>query len=136
MWAATNALNNVTLYARKSGDWGVHLLGHVLSFLYDTPHGASLSIIYPAWMKCMESRACERIELLGSGLFGTSDVDGTIQALKSFFTAIGSPIRCQDAGIDPSCEQEILQLMNQNESGGLHYALTDEERSRILNYTW
>ncbi len=51
MWAATNALNNMTMYGRVSGDWGVHALGHVLSFLYDTPHGASLSIMYPAWMK-------------------------------------------------------------------------------------
>ena len=47
MWAATNALNNTTIYGRQSGDWGVHAFGHVLSFLYDTAHGATLSIIYP-----------------------------------------------------------------------------------------
>jgi alcohol dehydrogenase YqhD (iron-dependent ADH family) len=42
MWAATNALNGLTSYGRTSGDWGVHGLGHILSLLYDTPHGASL----------------------------------------------------------------------------------------------
>ena len=41
MWAATTALNNTTMHGKKSGDWGVHRMGHVLSFLYDTPHAAS-----------------------------------------------------------------------------------------------
>ncbi len=132
MWAATNALNNMTMYGRKSGDWGVHALGHTLSFLYDTPHGASLSIMYPAWMKVMENRAKERIEFLGKALFGVSNVDQTIQALKALFSGLGSPVKCQEAGIDPSQKDEILQLMNQNKSGGIHFMLSDEERAKIL----
>ena len=56
MWAATNALNGLTSFGRANGDWGVHALGHVLSFLYDTPHGATLSIVYPAWLKKMKER--------------------------------------------------------------------------------
>ena len=34
MYAATMALNNLTMYGRESGDWGVHSIGHVLSVLY------------------------------------------------------------------------------------------------------
>ena len=56
MYAATNALNNLTFYGRKSGDWGVHSIGHVLSVLYDIPHGASLSIAYPAWLRLHQDR--------------------------------------------------------------------------------
>lgn len=136
MWAATNALNNMTMYARKSGDWGVHTLGHTLSFLYDTPHGASLSIMYPAWIKVMGSRARDRIELLGKELFGVSDVEQTSQAFKELFAGLGSPVTCQEAGIDPSKKEEILQLMNQNKSGGLHFGLSDEERKEILDLTF
>ena len=136
MWAATNALNNLTMYGRKSGDWGVHALGHTLSFLYDTPHGASLSIMYPVWMKAMENRASKRIEFLGRELFGVSDVDQTSRALKTLFSDLGSPVKCQEAGIELSQKEEILQLMNQNKSGGIHYRLSDEERKEILDATF
>jgi alcohol dehydrogenase YqhD (iron-dependent ADH family) len=136
MWAATNALNNMTMYGRRSGDWGVHALGHTLSFLYDTPHGASLSIIYPAWLKTMGIRAGERIEFLGRELFGVSDVDLTSLAFKDLFSDLGSPVKCQDAGIDPSQKGEILQLLNQNKSGGIHFALTDDERKEIIDSTF
>ena len=136
MWAATNALNNTTMYGRVSGDWGVHALGHVLSFLYDTPHGASLSIIYPAWMKTMRNRAKDRIELLGNELFGTPDVEKTIQGFKTFFSSLGSPVRCQDSGIDISSREEIHDLMNRNRAEGMHHKLSDTERDEILNQMW
>jgi len=44
MLDATLALNGITSYGKKGGDWGVHAMGHELSLLCDTPHGASLSI--------------------------------------------------------------------------------------------
>lgn len=134
MWAATNALNNLTMYGRSSGDWGVHALGHVLSFLYDTPHGATLSIMYPAWMKVMKVRAKERIEKLGLELFGTSSADETIEAFEAFFTLLDSPAKCTDAGIDASHRNEILEMMNRNQSQGLHHQLSDKEREKILAY--
>ncbi len=92
MWAATCALNNMTMYGRTSGDWGVHAFGHTLSFLYDTPHGATLSIMYPAWMKALRERAGDRIIELGKALFNVSNVDETIENLTSFFITLGSPV--------------------------------------------
>jgi alcohol dehydrogenase YqhD (iron-dependent ADH family) len=136
MWAATNALNNTTTYGRVSGDWGVHALGHVLSFLYDTPHGASLSIMYPAWMRTMRTRAKERIEQLGKELFHTTDVDGTIKALETFFISLGSPVRCQDSGIPESGREEILELFDRNRASGVHFELSAAERKEILGYVW
>ncbi|PLW93045.1 MAG: NADH-dependent alcohol dehydrogenase, partial [Marinilabiliales bacterium] len=50
MYAATCALNEITMFGRVSGDWGVHNVGHVFSLLYDIPHGATLSAVYPAWL--------------------------------------------------------------------------------------
>jgi alcohol dehydrogenase YqhD (iron-dependent ADH family) len=133
MWAATNALNNMTIYGRESGDWGVHALGHVFSFLYDTPHGASLSVIYPAWMKIMSHRAQERILKLGRELFNATSVDDTIQSFKDLFTQLGSPVTCQAAGIEASCRQEILDLMNRNKAEGMNHKLSNEEREKILD---
>jgi len=136
MWAATNALNNMTIYGRESGEWGVHALGHVLSFLYDTPHGASLSVIYPAWMKIMSNRAEERILKLGRELFNTTSIDDTIQSFKDLFSQLGSPVNCQEAGIEASCRQEILDLMIRNKAEGMNYKLSDAEREKILDHVF
>lgn len=132
MWAATNALNNLTIYGRNSGDWGVHALGHVLSFLYDTPHGATLSIIYPAWLKVLKHRAGDRIEQIGAAIFGSTSADDAIEKFEDFFSALGSPIRCQELSIDESKGPEILALMNRNRAGGMHHSLTGEERASIV----
>jgi len=132
MWAATCALNNLTIYGRESGDWGVHALGHVLSFLYDTAHGATLSIMYPAWMKVLKERAGDRIRKLGLDLWGLSTENETIHAFESFFETLGSPVKCQEAGIDPGQKGEILTLMNQQNAGGLKYRLSDKERADLL----
>lgn len=134
MWAATNALNNLTIYGRTSGDWGVHALGHVLSFLYDTPHGATLSIIYPAWLKVMAERSRERISQIGEALFGAGSVSETFESFEALFSSLGSPIRCQDASIDEANRAEILALMNKNRAGGVHHPLSDEERKAVVNH--
>ena len=134
MWAATMALNNTTIYGRVSGDWGVHALGHVLSFLYDTPHGATLSIFYPAWMSLLKDRAGERIIQLGSELFGVDTVDETIASFASYFKSLGSPVRCQEAGIEETTKADILELMNRNRAEGLNYPLSDKEREKLVEY--
>ncbi|MBE9517445.1 MAG: iron-containing alcohol dehydrogenase, partial [Bacteroidetes bacterium] len=132
MWAATNALNNTTMYGRVSGDWGVHAFGHVLSFLYDTAHGATLSIIYPAWMRVLEERAGDRIIQLGKELFGVSTANETIKALKAYFKSLGGPVTCQEAGIDEGRKEEILKLMNTNQAEGINYKFSMEERELLL----
>lgn len=134
MWAATCALNNLTIYGRESGDWGVHALGHVLSFLYDTAHGATLSIIYPAWMKVLKERAGDRILQLGNELWGTSTVDQSIEALESFFKSLGCPLKCQEVGIEVERKEEILSLMNTQKAGGMNFSLSDQEREELLGY--
>ena len=136
MWAATNALNNTTTHGRTSGDWGVHALGHILSFLFDTPHGATLSIIYPAWMKVLKERAGDRIRLLGRELFGQSTVEKTIAEFEVFFTSLGSPIKCQEASIDESNASEILALLNRNRAEGLNFKLSDSEREEVVTYVF
>jgi alcohol dehydrogenase YqhD (iron-dependent ADH family) len=134
MWAATNALNGLTGYGRSYGDWGVHAIGHVLSFLYDTPHGATLSIAYPAWLKCMKNKIPERISKLGEHLFNDSSVDSVIERLEVFFKSIGSPVRLTETGLTNKNRTEILDLMNKQHTSGRHYLLDDKDRQKIVDY--
>lgn len=134
MLDATMALNGLTSYGKTSGDWGVHGLGHELSFLYDLPHGATLSIAYPAWLRLQSERIPQRIQKLGKGLFGTSDLEKTIEKLEAFFSSLGSPIRTIETGIGASKKQEILNQMNKNKVSGMHHALDDDDRAKLVDW--
>ncbi len=136
MYAATMALNNLTMYGRISGDWGVHSIGHVLSVLYDVPHGASLSIAYPAWMKMNKDRAGDRIMQLGENLFGVSSADETISALEAYFTSINSPVRLSETSYGAYDKEEIIKTMASNHVSGAHYRLSEEDYRELISLMW
>ena len=132
MYAATMALNGLTLYGRESGDWGVHDIGHTLSVLFDTPHGASLSIAYPAWLKIQKDKMPDRIAQLGEAVFGASTADETIESLEKFFQTLNSPVRLNEAGIGSDQKQLITETMIKNKVRGANFKITDEEKARIV----
>lgn len=123
MYSATMALNGTTLHGRSGGDWGVHSAGHVLSLLFDIPHGASLSIMYPAWLKLIAQENPERIILLGKELFNEVDPMTIIQKLENFFVSIDCPIRLYDIGIPIDNKPKIVDSMNHNKVNGNNYQL-------------
>jgi len=133
MYAATNALNNLLLYGRESGDWGVHSIGHVFSVLYDVPHGASLSIAYPAWLKLQQDRIPGRIAELGKNIFNTSNANDTIAELESFFEAIGSPVRLGTTGISSTQKNNIIQNMIDKEVEGSHHKLSHQDYDTLID---
>ncbi len=131
MWAATNALNGLTAYGKTIGDWGVHAIGHILSYLYDTPHGATLTIASLAWMKMQKERIPDRITKLGEHLFGTKTPEDTISRLTEFFQSIGCPVNLEDIRIGKDKKEEILNLMIRNQVDGIVHKLSDEDREKI-----
>lgn len=132
MYAATNALNNLTSYGRKNGDWGVHSLGHVLSVLYDIPHGATLSVVYMAWLRYHLKKFPGRIAELGKNLFGVNSPEESIQALENFFILIHSPVRLSEVGIDAADKgEEIIQTWIAKRAGGNNHKF-DEAGYREL----
>lgn len=132
MYAATNALNGLTMYGRESGDWGVHAIGHTISVLYDTPHGATLSIVYPAWLKLHKDRIPERISELGKNIFGTDNVDDTITSLEKYFKNLGSPVRLEDAGVSIDKKQELVETMKANKVGGAHHQFSFDDMEKLV----
>ena len=133
MFAATMALNGISMYGRSTGDWGVHSTGHCLSLLYDIPHGASLTIVYPAWMKYFKNKIGERINLLGSELFhGTLSTDESIDRIEAFFRLIGCPTRLSDLGISGDLEQLIYESMVINKVSGANMKMTAEDYPTLI----
>jgi len=132
MYDATMALNLLTSNGKAGGDWGVHGMGHILSLLYEVPHGASLSIIFPAWMKALKLRAGDRIAHLGNHVFGTDDVDKTIQAFEDFFRLIGSPTRLSDVGIGIDKYDNIITHWIRNKAEGGNFILSSADYQAIM----
>jgi len=136
MYAATCALNGLTVYGRTSGDWAVHDMGHVLSLLYDIPHGATLSVVYPAWMKRMKDRIPERIAELGKNLFNAGSAEETILSFEKYLKTIESPIRMNEIGLGIEKKAEILATMESCKVNGSNLKLEKEDVEKIVEFMY
>lgn len=136
MYAATLALNGITLNGRASGEWGVHEIGHVLSALYDVPHGASLSVAYPAWLKTVKEQIPERIQHLGRNLFGVNSVNDTIDELEKFFRRIGSPVTLAELKVNGNgnSHKQIIDALIKNKVNGSAITLSEQDYHILLTY--
>jgi alcohol dehydrogenase YqhD (iron-dependent ADH family) len=106
MWAATIAHNGLLGMGRVE-DWGSHKLGHEISAIYGVAHGATMSVIFPAWLKYVYKKNVERFEQFAVRVFGidafsrlqeSTAVRG-IEELKNFYRNIGLPVSLKDLGI-------------------------------------
>lgn len=132
MYAATAALNGMTSYGKGIGDWGVHSFGHVLSLLYDIPHGASLSIVYPAWLKFHLEKLDAKINKFGLSVFGTRNAADAIMALEQFFSSISCPVNLAQAGIGSDKKPEILKALIHNKVEGVHQKFNPKQLESLL----
>jgi len=109
MWAGSLAHNNI-FGTGRIGDWASHPISHEISALFDTTHGASLSIIFPAWMRYNIHEDTARFARFAAKVWG---VDGAfydleqaalegIFRMKNYFRSIGLPVSFADAKIDVS----------------------------------
>lgn len=121
MYAATLALNGITTQGKVSGDWGVHASGHILSLLYDIPHGASLTIVYPAWMRLFKTEIGSRIADLGSAMFGEKlDPDQAIERIEAFFISLDCPVKLRDMNVPNPSVKDIIEAMEIGKVNGMN----------------
>jgi len=132
LWASTCALNGLTFYGRKSGDWGAHDIGHILSLLYGTPHGESLSIVYPAWMKYNSNKLNDRILWLGKEIFNVKTINKTIRTFENLFEELGCPTKLTQTGINNSKKKEIIDLLIKNNATGMAIKLDSKDLENIM----
>lgn len=109
MWSATLALNGLTTAGIGNYEFPNHMMGHSLSALYDIAHGASLSIVFPAWLKYNESNISERLANFGKAVFNKTNSKDTITAFEEYFHEIGAPIRLKEVNIDKTDIDKIAE---------------------------
>lgn len=114
MWAATVSHNDL-LGTGRASDWVSHFIGMEMSAIYDSTHGATLSVITPAWMKYVYTYNVERFAQFAVRVFGVEyDVENPaitaeqgIAQLQHFFEEIGAPTHLGQIGIDESRLREM-----------------------------
>ncbi|MDR0315744.1 MAG: iron-containing alcohol dehydrogenase [Treponema sp.] len=116
MWAGALAHNNL-LGTGRIGDWGSHQIGHEVSALFDTTHGAVLSILFPAWIQYNIKEDTPRLARFAEKVWG---VDGAfydpeqaakegVFRMKHFFRSIGLPVSFAEAKIDAAKIPEMAK---------------------------
>ncbi len=96
-WAATCAING---WASPGDAWTpIHQVGHVLTSLYKVPHGASLSILMPAWMEVLSDKKKNQYYRFATNVMQVNTLDKTqeqvikegITLFTEFLKRIGVP---------------------------------------------
>lgn len=116
MWASTIAHNGILGTGRKE-DWASHKLGHQLSALYGITHGASLSIIMPAWMKYVYKSNIDRFAQFAVRVFNIdADFENKeltalrgIAELEKYFKELGLPNSLAEENIPSDAFEEMAK---------------------------
>lgn len=116
MWAGTVAHNDL-LSTGRIGDWASHQIGHEIGAKYDVAHGATLTIICPAWMKYVYKHDIDRfkqfaLRVMGVDAKGLNDEEIALKGiaeLKAFFASLGLPTSLNDVNVDESSIDEMAQ---------------------------
>jgi alcohol dehydrogenase YqhD (iron-dependent ADH family) len=140
MWAATVSHNDI-LGTGRVGDWASHWIGMAMGAIYDTTHGATLSILTPAWMKHVYLEAVPRFAQFAVRVFGIEydpeypEITARlgISALESFFNEIGVPTRLDQVEIlgDSNFEEMARRLIKYGTRGCIK-CLAEEDVVQIL----
>ncbi|MGN0158310.1 MAG: iron-containing alcohol dehydrogenase [Brotaphodocola sp.] len=95
-WAGSLSHNGLTGLGGKP-DFAVHQLGHELSAMFDTAHGASLSTVWGAWALTVYQAKPARFARYARNVWGLDDPDENALALKGiqatvdFFCSLDMP---------------------------------------------
>ena len=107
MWASTLAHNGLLDTGRNSC-WASHMIAAELSAFYNTTHGASLSIIIPAWMKYVYKNDINRFARFAKEVFDVEyneedlaiTAENGIKEIVEFLKKLGMPTTLKEIDID------------------------------------
>jgi alcohol dehydrogenase len=117
MWASTLAHNGL-LGTGRIEDWSSHKIGHELGAVYGVTHGATLSVIFPAWMKYVYKQNIGRFKQFAFRVWRVDPCFGDdesialegIKKLGDFFKEIGLPTTLKELNIgDDKFEEMALK---------------------------
>ncbi|MNP42840.1 NADH-dependent butanol dehydrogenase A [compost metagenome] len=116
MWTGTIAHNGL-LGTGRIEDWGSHMIAHEIGALYDLTHGATLSIVLPAWMKYVYKENIDRFVQFAVRVWNVEQdfynpenviIEG-ISKMTEFFNKSGLPTTLGEANISGDRIEEMAE---------------------------
>lgn len=140
MWASTMALNDI-IRMGKEQDWNSHSIGHILSGLYDIPHGATLAVIFPNWMKHVYKNAPSKFKRYAINIWdinpeGKSDEEVALEGInrtREYFSKIGAPVTLKEVNIPKEDIDKIADMFKFMGSGSYMKLYKDNVREILIN---
>lgn len=122
MWAGSIAHNGLLNTGREQ-DWASHRIGMELSAMYDTTHGATLSIITPHWMEYVYKHDIDRFVQWATRVWDVDlsldDKDAVvkegIRRLMEWSRSIGMPTTLAEANIPYDKFEEMADKCTTND---------------------
>ena len=103
-WASTIAMSSLATLGGTAGAMTCHGIEHAVSGYYDVAHGVGLAALLPAWMRHILPVRKERLDMLGTNVFGKKD---GIAATEEWFKEVGMNVRLRDFSCDPELADDI-----------------------------
>ena len=106
MLAGTLAHNGIVGLGRR-GDWASHAMGHEISALSNAAHGATLAVMFPAWMKYVYQNDIRRFAQFANRVFDVQympwdenemALEG-IRRFEAFLHQLGMSTKLSDMGV-------------------------------------
>lgn len=117
MWSATLGLNSLLSYG-KITDWGVHMIEHEISAIYDNvTHGVGLAILIPHWMEyAIDDSTIDKFYNLAVNVFGIHPENDKfkvgqegIKKVKNFLKSLGMPEKLSEVNVQKERLEEIAE---------------------------
>ncbi|MDD2344932.1 MAG: iron-containing alcohol dehydrogenase [Bacteroidales bacterium] len=129
--ASNIALCGITAMGKTSADWGAHGIGHMLSVLYNIPHGESLAISYPAWLESVPNKEDEKMIRFANEIMQTQNINDSITKMENFFQSLGLRTKLNENALNKNDSDNLLYIINKHKINGLNYTLNDSLRTEI-----
>ncbi len=139
MWCGTLA-NSGFFHVGRLADTTPHALGERMGAAYT--HGATLSVVIPAWMKYTYKSKLDRYVRFAKNVWGIQ-TDGIsedeaalagIKATEDFLRELGAPVRLKDLGFDPATAPAMLaegDFDGWSQIPGFFFEMNQEDRQKI-----
>ena len=118
MWTATMALNGL-IGTGVPQDWTTHMIGHELTSLHAIDHARTLTIVLPSVMRELKDSKKDKLLQYARNVWNITDTDldddtvieTAIVHTENFFRELGLPVSLEDAELDKSAIDPIIQQL-------------------------
>jgi alcohol dehydrogenase YqhD (iron-dependent ADH family) len=142
-WASSIAHNaSLSCGRAQKGDFSSHKLGHSLSLLHGTPHGASLSVMMPAWARYLYRENPIPFARFAESVFGVragGEEDMAlecIEQLEGFFRSVGAPTTLRELKVGESDIEKLAGNAAQFAPFGVLKQLNADDISEIYKLAY